>query len=350
MVDRDYCLSSYMAFRYIWKNGVDYTEEMKHHNFDVIPEANLIAVKSSDDIDKKIIEDFHNIYKRYNNVGILLSGGMDSAILASYLKKGSFAYTFVSDKTSIFNDDVKRAGEYCRKFGLKHKLVDISFEDFKDFTPIVMNSKCGPVHSIEPQIYKAALQAKSDGVELMIIGDGADYVFGGMDKLLSKDWKFEEFKKRYISLDPALVLKKPVDVFEPFEKYRIGEDGIDFIGFMADLCTNESYSSYQNAFKAADMLYHDPYENLIMAEPLNLSRIRNGEPKYLIRELYKMKYPEREVPRKIPMPRPVDIIFKDWDGPKRPEFREDIPMDKLTGNQKWQLWCAERFLNLIDKY
>ena len=30
------------------------------------------------------------------------------------------------------------------------------------------------------------------------------------------------------------------------------------------------------------------------------------------------------------------------------EFRKDILMDKLTGNQKWQLWCAEEFLNKHD--
>ena len=58
---------------------------------------------------------------------------------------------------------------------------------------------------------------------------------------------------------------------------------------------------------------------------------------------------EIPVPDKIPMPRPVDIIFNDWSGPSRPEFKKDIPMNKLTGNQKWQLWCAEQFLNTIYK-
>lgn len=48
------------------------------------------------------------------------------------------------------------------------------------------------------------------------------------------------------------------------------------------------------------------------------------------------------------MPRPVDVYFKDWAGPTRPEFRKDIPMDKLSGNQKWQLWCLETFLNTYD--
>lgn len=45
--------------------------------------------------------------------------------------------------------------------------------------------------------------------------------------------------------------------------------------------------------------------------------------------------------------RPVDAVFKNWNGPRGGQFREDIPMGKLTGNQKWQLWCAEQFLKAI---
>ena len=82
-----------------------------------------------------------------------------------------------------------------------------------------------------------------------------------------------------------------------------------------------------------------------MKDPLDMQRIRNGEPNYLVRELFAMKYPEMDIPTKIPMPRPVDIIFRNWNGPKHSYFRKDIPMDKLTGNQKWQLWCADLFLH-----
>lgn len=45
----------------------------------------------------------------------------------------------------------------------------------------VMKAKEAPVHSIELQILQAALQAKADGIELMIIGESSDLVFGGMD-------------------------------------------------------------------------------------------------------------------------------------------------------------------------
>ena len=271
---------------------------------------------------------------------------MDSANLAAYLKPGSHAYTFNST-SGVFDADVERAKTYCKKLNLVHHLIDITMEDYEKYTPIVMRYKFAPVHSIEPQIYKAAELAKKDGVQLMIVGESADLIFGGMDKLITPDWTFDAFVKRYTFLDPKLVLNNPIDQSELFEKYRWGKDGINVLKFMDEVFSIESSSSYLNAFGAAWMPYYDPYAKLIMADPLDMTRVRNGEPKYLVRGLYAIKYPDLEIPFKIPMPRPVDSIFKDWEGPKRPEFRKDIPMETLTGNQKWQLWCAEEFLNIL---
>ena len=347
MIDKDFCLSSYIAFRYIWKDDMEFADGMQHDLIKAIPLNERTPVATAADIDREIQAQFDELYQHYPNIGILLSGGMDSANLASYLKPRSHAYTFTASGTNVFNADEERAAYYCNKYGLQHHFIDISFDDYKELTPIVMESKCAPVHSIEPQIYKAAMMARADGVDLVIVGESSDLIFGGMDKLLAKDWLFDDFVKRYTFLDPQLVLTHPVDMSELFEKYRQG-DKIDFKTFMDDVFAIESSSSYLNAFDTAVMPYYDPYAKLVMSEPLDLNRVRNGEPKYLIRNLYAMKYPELPIPDKIPMPRPVDMIFNDWEGPKRPEFRQDIPMNKLTGNQKWQLWCAEQFLNMID--
>lgn len=348
-VDKNFCLSSYIAYRYIYKDNVDFYDKMHHKLFHPIPSEKRIKVKTTKDIDKAIQSQFDKLYQKYSRIGILLSGGQDSAILASYLKSGSNAYTFSTKLSDIYNDDISRAQKYCKKYHLKHHLIDINFEDYKQFTPIVMEKKCAPVHSIEPQIYKAATIAKANNDELIIIGESSDLIFGGMDKLLAKDWTFNDFKKRYTFLEPNIVLNNPISVDALFEKYRLPNDKIDFLKFMDEIFSIESSSSYYNAFKAAKLPYYDPYAKLVMAEPLDLNRVRNGEPKYLIRQLFTQKYPEIPVPDKIPMPRPVDVIFKDWPGPIRPEFRQDIPMKNLTGNQKWQLWCAEQFLNIYDE-
>ena len=346
MVNKDFCLSSYMAFRYIWKDGVDFADGFQHKNFCPVELKDRIPVKTSGDIDREIQKQFNELYSKYDNIGILLSGGMDSANLAAYLKPGSHAYTFNS-VSGEFDADVERAKIYCQKLQLNHHLIEITMDDYEKYTPIVMHFKFAPVHSIEPQIYKAAELAKKDGVQLMIVGESADLIFGGMDKLISPEWTFDDFVKRYTFLDPNLVLLNPIDQLELFERYRIGKDGIDVLRFMDEVFSIESSSSYLNAFGAAWLPYYDPYAKLVMADPLDMQRVRDGEPKYLVRGLYAIKYPDLEIPFKIPMPRPVDSIFKNWSGPERDEFRKDIPMNKLTGNQKWQLWCAEQFLRSL---
>ncbi len=73
---------------------MDFAEGFQHKNFLPIEADKRIPVKTSEDIDKEIQKQFDDLYSRYENIGILLSGGMDSANLAAYLKPGSNAYTF----------------------------------------------------------------------------------------------------------------------------------------------------------------------------------------------------------------------------------------------------------------
>lgn len=350
MLNKKFCLSSYIAYRYICRDDMDFYEGMHHELYKAIPDNERIPVKTHDDIDGEIQKQFDELYKKYNKIGILLSGGVDSAILATYLKPGSNAYTFTTNLSNAFNMDIERAKNYCELLNLNHQLINIDFDDYKKYTPIVMETKCAPVHSIEPQIYKASLIAKENGDELIIVGESSDLIFGGMDKLIGQEWTKEDFMKRYTFLEPELVLSDPdMSVMELYDKYDLPEGKIDYLKFMDEVFAIESSSSYLNAFGTANMPYYDPYAILVMADKLDLNRVRNGEPKYLIRALFAKKYPGIPIPDKIPMPRPVDKIFENWEGPNRDEFRKDIPMNDLTGNQKWQLWCAEQFLNIYDK-
>lgn len=341
-MDKEYCMSSYLAFRFIEDPQKDFFEDIKHNTYQQIPSCEKHLVRTSSDIDKAIQLTFDNLSSQ--KTGLLLSGGMDSAILASYMK-GHDAYTFRFLNGTFQREELNRAEQYADYYQLNLHYVDINWDVIDQSLDIVMESKGAPVHSIEPQLYIAAKQAQNDGIEKLIIGNGSDYVFGGMDKLLSKDWKFDDFYHRYIYIDPKEVLIDPEDMHYLFERYRMPDEKIDFMKFLNDVAINESYASYQNAFQAAEIAYDDPYARLAMAEPLDLRRIRNGESKYLIRELFSKKYPGFPVPEKVPMPRPVDFYFKSWEGPKREEFRSDIDISKYSGNQKWLLYCLERFLN-----
>ncbi len=344
MVDKRYCMSSYMAFRYIEDENKDFYEGMRHECIKAVPDEQRILVHTSDDIDREIGKQMDMFKGRKK--GILLSGGMDSAIVASYLG-GSHAYTFRFLGGEFQKEELARAEYYAKYYGLTLHYVDISWDTVISHLDEVMEKKNAPVHSIEPQILQAALQAKEDGVEMMFVGESSDLIFGGMDQLLAKDWTFEQFMNRYIFTKPEDVLAEPESMQYLFERYRQGEH-VDFLSFMDDVFSIESSSSYLNAFAAADMPYYDPYAKLKMADKLNLYRIRHGEPKYLIRSLMSKKYPEIPVPDKVTMPRPVDAYFAGWEGPKRHEFRMDMDMKQFSGNQKWQMYCLERFLNLHE--
>lgn len=345
MVDKNYCMSSYLAYRYIIDDEKNFYENTYHENYKIRKKEQQIQVESASDIDMAIKKQVETLERE--NLGILLSGGMDSAILASYMP-GCEAYTFRFEDGKWQKEELERAEAYAEYYGLHLHYVDISWYSIEPYIDIVMKKKGAPVHSIEPQLALAALQAKADGVKRIVIGNAADYIFGGMDKLLSKDWEFDEFVKRYMYLNPADILVDAVDVTNVFEDYREGNN-INFVSFMSKYAVIESYGSYQNAFKTASMPYIDLYEIFTMRKPLNLSRIRKGESKYLIRELFQMKYPQLSIPEKNPMPRPVDIYFKNWKGPVRREFKKDLDIDKFSGNQKWQIYCLERFLDLYEK-
>ena len=343
--DKNFCMSSYLAFRYIEDDEKNFYEGLHHQNMKLIPENERVPVRTSDDIDKEIRKQMDQFSDKKR--GVMLSGGMDSAIVASYLS-GCDAYTFRFMGGEFQKEELARAEYYAKYYGLNLHYVDITFDTVEKFTDPVMRRKAAPVHSIEPQILQAALQAKNDGLEVMFVGESSDLIFGGMDGLLAKDWTFEEFVRRYTFTNPADVLNEPVSMAYLFERYRKENNYIDYIRFMDDVFSVESSGSYWNAFAVAKMSYYDPYAQLIMSEPLDLNRVRNGEPKYLIRELMHKKYPDIPVPNKNPMPRPVDEYFKNWKGPTRPEFKNNLDMSKFTGNQKWQLWCLERFLNLYE--
>ena len=345
MIDRNYCMSSFLALRYVERRDTHFTEKLPYRRPELREEAG-ISVRTAADVGEAIERQIAPLRLKYSKIGLLLSGGMDSAVLASYLP-GCEAYTFRFLGGSFQADELQRAERFAASNHMNLHYVDISWEIVEKSIDPVMLAKGGPVHSIEPQLYYAAKQAKRDNVDLLIFGDGADYVFGGMDQLLSKDWGFDEYMARSIYVEPSEVLKEPVSMRYLYERYRQGE-GIDFMRFYDTVVTEESYGSYENAFSAAGIEAFDPYEAMERAEPLDLKRIRSGESKYLIRELFKMRYPDIPVPQKLPMPRPVDQYFKGWKGPTRPEFREDIDMSRYTGNQKWLIWCLERFLDLVD--
>ncbi|GMW01166.1 MAG: hypothetical protein AMXMBFR84_23030 [Candidatus Hydrogenedentota bacterium] len=339
-----FCLSSYLAFRYVAKPEEGWIDTIKPE-YPQVRASELTKVRSSTDIldflKAKIAKEPHA------ETGILLSGGIDSAVLAALLPANTKAYTIRFRAEGAIDESI-RAKVYAEHCQCDHKVVDVTWQDHLDSMDILMERKNAPLHAIEVALYKAARQAASDGVKTLIVGNGADSTFGGMDKLLSKDWSFDEFVKRYTFIQPEAALRDPVPIIDVYEPYRTPE-GINYIAFLKRVHGIGIIQTFENAIHAAGCRVIAPYEGMALDEPLDLSRIRRGEPKYLLQAVFSKLYPVLESVEKIPFARPMTQWLADWKGPTRPEFLDTMSMNDFTGDQRWLLFCLEQFLNQLDR-
>ena len=341
--DRQYCSNAFLIYRYISDEDRTFRSDIRPYFFKASPHE--YAISGLEDTENAIKDYIHSIIVSGGRLGLALSGGIDSAILAKYVPVDTPTYTFHCVAPGAL-DETAQARRYAESCGLKNKVIDITWDDLVSNADVLMRHKGAPIHSIEAQIYAAAMQARQDGVTHLLFGENADIVFGGMDGLLSQDWDFDSFVKRYAYLDPTQVLKDGRWIMEPFERFRQG-DKIDFYGFIRHYFYYEANNSYDNACSTAGVQYSTPFNRMRLTFTLDYERIRRGDTKYILRELFNKLYPDMGQPVKIPMPRAVTQWLSDWQGPVRPEF---IPhcADGLKGDQRWMIFILERFLNSIE--
>ncbi len=343
VVDKDFSFSSYLAFRYIVKKGIGWGEGVVPE-FPEIEEGELFKVKTPEDVREALKAILAEELKA--DTGLLLSSGIDSAILAALLPKDTPSYTirFIADNAV---DESTAAKMYAERCGLDHTVIDVTWDDYLEYGDHLMKNKKSPLHAVEVGLFKSTLMAKENGVKNLILGNGADSTFGGLDKLLSKDWTFDEFVERYTFVKPKGVAKRPVSILDTYEEYRTG-DQIDVIRFLKIVHGFGVIQAFDNAIHCGGCEIIAPYERLLLDAPLDIARIRGGESKYILRNIFKDIYKELDVPEKIPFSRPMDRWLSDWTGPKRSEFVDDLDMTKFTGDQKWLLYCLERFLDIHE--
>lgn len=339
-----FCLNSFLTFRYVvsetaeWVPGVcpkwpriDPSERFKVEDAGQLLEALRYLIGQA---------------LNQGHVGLLLGGGIDSAILAALLPRGTPVYTVRFEADELV-DESQAASMYARQCGLRHRVVTVTWDDCAERVDWLMQHKQSPLHPVEVALALASCVASADGVQTLLVGNGADSTFGGLDRLLSRDWTLEEFIKRYTFLDPAAVLREPVStrfVFEEYGKQKI----FDVVGFLKEVHGRGIIQAFDNAIAAGGCASVSPYESLVLAGPLDLARIRHGEPKYLLREIFSQFYPNLPLSKKISFARPMDCWMKPWTGPQRAEFKPGLDVHYLSGEQKWLLYSLERFLNCIE--
>ena len=120
MVDLTYAMSSFLQFRTVYDKNISFGTELG------IPRRMETTVSNG----RKPIQKAEELYEYIKTfmeekiakgkVALALSGGIDSAICASFMPKGSVAYTFqcvVPGKQ--VTDEVPKARKFCELNGLE---------------------------------------------------------------------------------------------------------------------------------------------------------------------------------------------------------------------------------------
>lgn len=179
---------------------------------------------------------------------------------------------------------------------MQHHIVTVTWADYLRHMGGLMQHKHSPLHPVEVGLYLAAQQAAADGVQTLVLGNGADSTFGGLDKLLSRDWTPAEFVARYTFVDPQQTLRAPADLWPVFAPYAHGE--------VFDTSASSRPSTVRVSFRRSTTpLGRGAAAPLSPTSACNLTarstspHIRQGESKYLLRSVFAQLYPALPQPR-----------------------------------------------------
>jgi hypothetical protein len=307
-----------------------------------------VSVLSSEGLENALKMRLAGLFATSQNIGLLLSGGIDSALIASFLPRGTPVFTIQFDAEGAL-DESPAAAAYAKKFELVFTRVTVGWSDYQSLSESLTRRKQAPLHPVEVALHVAARTAKASGIETLIVGNGADSNFGGMDLLLSRDWTAVDFQKRYTFVDPKKVLKESVSQSHVFIDYEQG--GVfDTQTFLREIHGYGISMAFQNAILSADVQICTPYEDIRLGTSLDLARIRRGEPKYLLTKLFEDRFGVSRSPKKIAFARPMDQWMGPWSGPRSHCFREDIDLVELDGEQRWLIQALDIYLHQIGAH
>lgn len=291
-----------------------------------------------------------------DNAAILLSGGMDSAILLPYMPKSTVAYTIFHEDLDE-ESEVEIARSYCEKFGIEHKVISINPKDYVDCIDKLMINKKMPLSPAEPILHLVSKVAIEDGFSQIVTGAGADQGCGGFSKS-RRDYSISGFQKRLEKtyVNPSVTLKSHANIHEILKHYTRPADFIrktirnlplrltaktlvDTRKFFNEIGIERF--AYNNAIHLAGGEHIAPLKEIYF----NYDEVKNQKkPKYFIQDIYESIYGKLP-PKKLGLQKPA-FLLRDYKPSNFDLFREDLKTDHLPYNKKFLIYCLERFENL----
>jgi asparagine synthase (glutamine-hydrolysing) len=130
-------------------------------------------------------------------VGLTLSGGLDSSILAAFaaeLAPGRLRTFAVADHED--QADVVQARRVAERIGSDHRTVLLSFEDYLEAIPALIASEEQPSSSLAGMPFYLLCRVIAGEVKVTLHGEGADELFGGYTPYLDRRSRLSHLKER----------------------------------------------------------------------------------------------------------------------------------------------------------
>lgn len=268
---------------------------------------------------------------------MLLSSGMDSAVLVPYMPPGSIAYTLFHPR--LKTNELDAAKYYCKKFGMEHRAIPIDPSQYIEVIEPLLRRKRMPLSPAEPQFYIAAMIAARDGFRGVVTGGGADTKLGGFPAL-RKNIPVKRYvdKLQRTYLHPGRILKEGVSVDYLMEEYCHGGTKptplVDSRRFLAEVGVERF--AFDNAIQAAGIDHIAPFNVFGIDFDEEINKIQS---KYPIQEMYNAIY-GCNPPDKKGFQKPA-FLLKDY-SPQSDIFA-DFDIDDLKYHQKFLVYCLERY-------
>lgn len=265
-------------------------------------------------------------------VGLMLSGGMDSAILAAMLPEGSVAYTLDYDELRGELSEFDAAARFIKK-GIAHKRVKVTKNQYFAAARELTFLKQQPTVPHDPAIAVAAKVALADGVTHLVTGIGADGRFGGFAHLYADDSRsgFQKCLHKQF-LDPTSILVNSYPVGFLIDKYTV-EGRVDVAGFLREVGTEGTAVS--DSIKALGLEPVNPFTEIHLEGG-------NGLRKKIIKEAFLSLYGGERPNKKIALPVP----YKQWLSnyrPVMPEFKLNC-VKHVHGKRRYLVYSVELYL------
>lgn len=165
---------------------------------------------------RELKQQFAKAVERNRGDGILFSGGLDSALVASYSRSS----TAISIGLNQRSEDEFYAKAVARFLNLNHRYVDVSTNEALSAIPEVVRilKSFDPAVPNDVAVYLGVKCAKDMNIQTMMTGDGSDEIFAGysfmsemkdLDRYLSRMHFSMRFSSNRIGKELGVAVRQP---------------------------------------------------------------------------------------------------------------------------------------------